>query len=107
MRRAWSKQGSIVLDKGINCWNFFYWQDGRRHSKRIGTKTEFPARLSAWLAAKPLRDAMEKRVTIATQPTMVPTVEVLVEQYRSEKMPRRTMTRQGYNTWLTHYILPR
>ncbi len=31
---------------------------------------------------------------------------VLVEQYKAEKMPKRKMTRQGYNTWLTHYIVP-
>jgi integrase len=33
-------------------------------------------------------------------------VSTLVEQYRVEKMPRRVMTRQGYNTWLNHYIIP-
>jgi hypothetical protein len=33
-------------------------------------------------------------------------VRTLVEQYRAEKMPQRAMTRQGYNTWLNHYIVP-
>jgi len=33
-------------------------------------------------------------------------VAALVEAYRAEKMPRRAMTRQGYNTWLNHYVLP-
>ena len=36
----------------------------------------------------------------------VPTVNTLVEQYRAEKMPKGKMTRQGYNTWLTHNIIP-
>src|SRR5262249_26335915 len=30
-----------------------------------------------------------------------------VAQYRAERMPRRAMTRQGYNTWLNQYILPK
>ena len=34
------------------------------------------------------------------------TVKTLVELYRTEKMPKRAMTRQGYNTWLNHYIVP-
>jgi len=33
-------------------------------------------------------------------------VAALVEAYRAEKMPRRAMTRQGYNTWLNQYVLP-
>jgi integrase len=32
-------------------------------------------------------------------------VDVLVDQYRPEKMPRRASTRRGYETWLTGYII--
>lgn len=97
------RQGSVVLDKRSKTWNFFFWDDGKRHSKKIGTMSHYPTKAAAWRAAKPLRDAVENRVRISGDG---PTVSALVEQYRIEKMPRRAMTRQGYNTWLKHYIIP-
>ena len=44
--------GSVVLDKRIKTWNFFYWDDGVRRSKRIGTTKEYPTKASAWRAAR-------------------------------------------------------
>jgi integrase len=37
----------------------------------------------------------------------VPTVKMLVEQYRLEKMPQRFSTRYGYEAWIKNHILPR
>lgn len=97
------RQGSIVLDKRIKTWNFFFWENGKRRSKKIGTVSQYSTKASAWRAAKPLRDAIESQVSCSNS---TPTVTKLVEQYRAEKMPQRAMTRQGYNTWLNHYIVP-
>jgi len=36
----------------------------------------------------------------------VPSVRTVVEQYRTEKMPRRASTQHGYLSWLNNYILP-
>src|ERR1017187_1803465 len=77
---------------------------GKRRSRKIGTMNQFPTKASAWRAAKPLRDAIENQISINN---ITPTLTKLVEQYRAEKMPKRVMTRQGYNTWLNHYIVPR
>ncbi len=101
--RQRSRSGSVVLDKRIKTWNFFFWEKGKRRSRKIGTTNQFPTKASAWRAAKPLRDAIENQITISNT---TPTVTRLVEQYRAEKMPKRAMTRQGYNTWLNHYIVP-
>ncbi len=101
--RARNRSGSVVLDKRIRTWNFFWWENGKRRSKKIGTVSHYPTKASAWRAAKALRDAVENQVKVSNA---APTVTTLVEQYRSEKMPKRAMTRQGYNTWLTHYIVP-
>jgi integrase len=101
--RQRNRSGSVVLDKRIKTWNFFYWENGKRRSKKIGTMSQFPTKASAYRAAKPLRDALENQVSISNA---TPTVTNLVELYRAEKMPKRTMTRQGYNTWLNHYIAP-
>ena len=41
------------------------------------------------------------------QQTGSPTVAVLVEQYRSEKMPARLDTHRGYESWIRVHILPK
>ncbi len=104
--RARNKQGSVVLDRRIKCWNFFWWEHGKRHSKKIGTKTDYPTKAAAWRAAKPLRDAVETQKPIKTGDT-APTVSTLIEQYRQEKMPARSSTRRGYDAWLDNHIVPR
>jgi integrase len=89
------KTGSLVFDRSRGTWRFLQWVNGKRKSQTIGTKQEFPTRAAAWKAVKPL-----------AQVSTLPTVNMLVGQYRAEKMPKRKMTRQGYNTWLNHYIVP-
>jgi len=104
------RQGSVVLDRRIKCWNFFWWENGRRRSKKIGTKSQYPTKASAWRAAKPLREAVENQTQVNPSNVTsapIPTVTVLVEQYRQEKMPTRHDTRGGYETWLRVYILPK
>ena len=92
-----------MLDKRSKTWNFFYWENGKRRSKKIGATSQFPTKASAWRAAKPLRDAVENQTRVTG---MAPSVRVLVEQYRVEKMPERYSTRYGYNAWLDNYVLP-
>jgi hypothetical protein len=65
---------------------------------------QYPTKASAWLAAKPLRDAVENQVKVNSN---APTVSTLIEQYRAEKMPQRYSTRRGYESYLRHRILPR
>jgi integrase len=101
--RARNRSGSVVLDKRIKTWNFFWWENGRRRSKKIGAVSLYPTKASAWRSAKILRDAVENQGRVSNN---APTMLTLVEQYRVEKMPRRVMTRQGYNTWLNQYIIP-
>jgi integrase len=91
--------GSVVFFKERGIWRFLQWVDGKRKSKTIGTKREFPTKASAWKAVSHLS------VAVATK--TAPTVSALVEQYRAEKMPERASTRRGYNTWLDNHILPR
>lgn len=104
--RQRNRSGSVVLDKRINCWNFFWWENGKRRSKKIGTTSQFPTKASAWRAAKPLRDAVESRMPIISNNSKVPTVSALVDQYRVEKMPTRFSTRRAYDAWLRNHIIP-
>jgi integrase len=96
----------VVLDKRIKTWNFFFWEKGKRRSKKIGTTSQFPTKASAWRAAKPLRDAVETQ-TIIKPTSTAPTVSTLVEQYRAEKMPTRLDTRRTYDAWLKNHIVPK
>src|ERR1700692_4524047 len=97
-RESKSTRGSVVKDNRSQTWQFFWWADGQRHSKTLG---RFPTKTAAWNAAQAFRVQLPQ-----PQADSTPTVTTLVEQYRAEKMPRRVMTRQGYNTWLNHYIVP-
>lgn len=94
------KAGSVVFDKRRKTWNLLEWKDGKRTTRRIGNLKDYPTKGAAQRAvlSLPLIEDHPKRNS--------PAIGTLVEQYRAEKMPQRKMTRQGYNTWLTHYIIP-
>ena len=98
-RESKSTTGSVVKDQRSQIWQFFWWADGRRHSKTLG---RFPTKTAAWNAAQPFRLQPPK-----PKPSSVPTVAALVDEYRAEKMPTRHDTRGGYESWLRVYILPR
>src|ERR1035438_4999081 len=88
--RQRNRSGSIGFDARIKTWHFVYWENGKRRSKKIGHVSQYPTKASAWRAAKPLRDAVENQTQVSTSaPTTAPIVNVLVEQYRAEKMPKR------------------
>lgn len=104
MKRATRhKTGSLVFDKRRNTWNLLQWVEGKRRSRVIGTKQEFPTKSAARQAAESLRN-----LPVATPPICaVPTVKTLVQNYRVEKMPKRMSTRRGYDGWLNNYIVPK
>jgi integrase len=102
--RARNRSGSVVLDKRIKTWNFFFWENGKRRSKKIGTMSQYPTKASAWRAAKTLRHSLENEVKVSSE---APTVSTLVEQYRTEKMPTRLDTNRGYESWIRVHILPK
>lgn len=95
-----ARQGSVTLDKRSNVWNFWWWAEGKRHSKVLG---RFQTKTAAWKAAKPLRDAVESQSKTST----VPTVNSLIESYRVEKMPKRISTRRAYDHWIENHIQPK
>ncbi len=109
MKRARVQTGSVVLDKRIKTWNFFWWENGKRRSKKIGTASQYPNKASAWRAAEELYHSLENQTQVSKVDVSAnaSTVLILVEQYRAEKMPQRYSTRRGYDVWLRRYILPR
>jgi integrase len=98
-RESKSTTGSVVKDRRSKVWQFFWWADGRRHSKTLG---RFPTKTAAWNAAQQFRTQPPQ-----PKPSSVPTVAALVDQYRAEKMPKRKDTRRGYESWINTHILPK
>jgi integrase len=90
--------GCVRFDKRRGTWNYLFYDQGKRRSKRIGTKKEFPTKASAWKAVV----EVEK-----PEPPTAPAVATLVEQHRTEKMPTRFSTRRGYNAWLQNHVVPK
>jgi len=103
-RAARVNQGSVVFNKRFGTWNFLWCKNGHRKSRVIGSGQQFQTKAAAWRAAEPLRRQLDQTIQSAGP---VLTVRILVDRYRAERMPRRAMTRQGYNTWLNNYILPK
>jgi hypothetical protein len=98
-RESKSTTGSVVKDRRSQTWQFFWWTDGRRHSKTLG---RFPTKTAAWNAAQAFRSQLPQR-----QPSSAPTVAALIEHYRAEKMPKRSDTRRTYDAWLRNHIVPK
>jgi len=91
--------GSVRFDKRRGTWNYLFYDHGKRRSKLIGTKQEYPTKAAAWKAVDSAKPEVAKPVS--------PTVQTLVEQYRTEKMPKRYSTAKGYECWIKNHILPR
>ncbi len=98
-RESKSTTGSVVKDKRSQTWQFFWWADGQRRSKTLG---RFSTKTAAWNAAQQFRVQPPK-----PQPSSAPTVAVLIERYRAERMPTRYSTRRGYESWLKCHVVPR
>ena len=94
--------GSVRLDKRRKTWNYLWYESGKRRSKLIGTKQEYPTKGAAWSAAESLRNTIEGQ----RKADHGLTVRAVVAHYREEKMPKRADTRRAYEVWLSNHILP-
>jgi integrase len=102
-RAARHKTGSVVFDKRRKTWNFLWWEEGKRHSRLIGTVGEYPTKASAWREARAFQESFEGKAELVDGPN----IRDLVQHYRAEKMPTRTDTRRSYEVWLKNHILPK
>jgi integrase len=103
-RAARHKIGSVVFDKRRRTWNFLWWEGKKRRSRLIGSTNEHPTKASAWRAAIAFQDSRQDQTKVVSNE---PTVNMLVQQYRAEKMPKRSDTRRSYEVWLRNHIVPR
>ena len=106
MKRAQRfKTGSVVFDRRRKTWNLLEWTNGKRKTRRIGTLADYPSKSAARRGAAQLPQS----VADLPKPTndSAPTVSMLVEQYKTEKLPERLNTKRTYLVWLKHYIIPK
>jgi len=93
----------VRFDKRRGTWNYLWYEAGKRRSRLIGTRREFPTKAAAWQAAQALTATIKKQREVGCTLT----ARALVAHYREEKMPKRTDTRRSYDVWLRNHILPR
>jgi integrase len=105
-RKKRKQFGSVVFNKAAKKWKFLWWENGKRCSRTIGTKREYPTKAAAWGAAKPFISAMEQQVNHPQDAKSLLVADV-VKLYRKEKMPTRIDTRRSYESWFSNHILPR
>jgi integrase len=77
-----------------------WYEDGKPKRRQLGTIRELPSRAMAEKAAEPFRRMLAKPVKT------VPTVSILVGQYKLEKMSTRASTSHSVKAWLRNHIVP-
>ena len=100
MRVQRHASGSVRFDKRRKTWNYLWYESGKRRSKLIGAKQEYPTKAAAWKAVEALQPPK------STAPNLAPTVQALLEQFRQERMPKRFSTRRSYESWFRNHIVP-
>jgi integrase len=90
--------GCVRFDRRRKTWNFLFYDNGKRRSKLIGTKQDFPSKSAAWKAVGP---------TPLAQPTTGETVRDVTARYKAERMPTRKSTARVYCSFLDNHILPK
>src|ERR1035441_1465317 len=102
MRTQRHTVGCVRYDKRRRTWNYLFYDQGKRRSKRIGSKQQYPTKPAAWKAVTPAESQPQP-----SRASTAPTVAALVEQYQVEKMPKRYSTRRSYDAWLRNHVLPK
>lgn len=105
-RGARHQQGSVVFNRRSRTWHFLWRENGSRKSKLLGRESDLPTKASARRAAEPHRRQLIDGTNQQQPQSGAPTVSLLVEHYRTEKMPTRIDTRRSYDVWLRCHILP-
>jgi len=89
--------GSVRFDKRRKTWNYLWYEAGKRRSKLLGTKAEYPTKAAAW-----------KAIPVQAKPkTAGETLSNVILRYQAERMPSRISTARVYCSFLDNHILPK
>lgn len=99
MRAQRHTVGCVRFDKRRGTWNYLFYDRGKRRSKLIGTKRQYPTKAAAWKAVGPVH-TMPKQSNGET-------VSDVSTRYQAERMPTRKCTARVYRSFLKNHILPK
>jgi integrase len=99
MREPRHASGSVRFDKRRRTWNYLWYESGKRRSKLIGTKQQFPTKESAWKEAERLKVKPNERPSGET-------VQSVITRYEAERMPARLSTARTYRSFLKNHVIP-
>src|SRR5215469_8153796 len=100
MRVQRHSSGSVRYDKRRRTWNYLWYENGKRRSKLIGTKQEYPTKAAAWEAVEHLDVGKPKTQNGET-------VRSVIARYEAERMPSRHSTARVYRSFLRNHVLPK
>ena len=100
MRAQRYKRGSVRFDRRRGTWNYLWYESGKRRSKLLGTKLQYPTKAAAWKTVERLQ--LGQSTTNNGE-----TVRAVIARYEIERMPRRHSTRRVYRSFLNTHIIPR
>lgn len=94
-------RGSVRFDRRRRTWNYLWYESGKRRSKLVGTKREYPTKAAAWKET-------ERRLAVGESKTQTrETMRQVIAGYERERMPSRHSTARVYRSFLNTHILPR
>ncbi len=76
-----------------------WYEAGKRRSKLIGSKQEYPTKAAAWKVVEHLEIGQSKTQNGET-------MRSVIERYEAERMPSRHSTARVYRSFLNNHILP-
>ena len=91
--------GSLCFDKRRGQWQYFWYENGRRRSRVIGSRSEYPTKAAAWKAVESCRPQ-------AQETPRGETMAAVIQRYENERMPSRYSTARVYRSFLNNHILP-
>ena len=100
MRVQRHTHGSVRFDRRRRTWNYLWYESGKRRSKLIGTKQEYPTKAAAWKAVEHLEVGQPKTQNGET-------VRNVIARYEEERMPSRHSTARVYRSFLNNHVLPK
>jgi hypothetical protein len=94
-------RGSVRFDRRRRTWNYLWYEAGKRRSKLIGSKQQYPTKAAAWKETE--------RLQLQQQPGALDgeTVKDVIALYEAERMPARHSTARVYRSFLNNHILPK
>jgi integrase len=93
-------RGSVRFDRRRRTWNYLWYEAGKRRSKLIGTKQEYPTKAAAWREVERLQLGQPETKSGET-------VREVIARYEVERMPTRPSTVYVYRSFLKNHIIPR